>query len=64
MNARDVIRRLVAAGWREIAQKGSHKQFKHATLPGKVTIPDHGSRDLTPGVLASIERQSGVSMRG
>ena len=39
MNSREVIRRLVDAGWFEVTQVGSHKQFKHATKTGRVTVP-------------------------
>ncbi len=62
MNSADVIRALVAEGWFEARQRGSHKQFKHATRPGLVTIP-HPVRDLPIGTLRSIERQSGVTLR-
>ncbi len=62
MNARDVIRRLEADGWREVRSKGSHRQFKHPTRLGKVTVPVHGGRDLRPDVIRSIERQSGVKL--
>jgi predicted RNase H-like HicB family nuclease len=31
MDSREVIRELKRAGWREVIQSGSHKQFKHAT---------------------------------
>lgn len=62
MNSREVIRRLEAAGWREVAQRGSHKQFRHPEKPGRVTVP-HPSRDIPLGTLRSIERQSGVSFR-
>lgn len=62
MDSRTVIRLIEAAGWREVAQKGSHKQFKHPTLPGKVTVP-HPERDLPIGTVKSIERQSGTKLR-
>jgi predicted RNA binding protein YcfA (HicA-like mRNA interferase family) len=62
MNAREVLKRLQADGWFEIAQKGSHKQLKHASKPGKVTIPIHGNADLSLMVIKSIERQAGVSL--
>ena len=62
MNSREVIRRLEVDGWREVAQRGSHKQFRHPDRPGRVTVP-HPKRDLPPGTLRSIERQSGVSFR-
>jgi len=35
----------MAAGWREVARKGSHVQFKHPTIPGRVTVP-HPQRDI------------------
>ncbi len=62
MRSRDVIRALQADGWVEVAQTGSHKQFKHPTKPGRVTVP-HPSSDLKIGTLKSIERQCGVKLR-
>ncbi|MGN6143928.1 MAG: type II toxin-antitoxin system HicA family toxin [Mesorhizobium sp.] len=61
MRSRDVIRRLEADGWREVARKGSHKQFKHPTKAGRVTVPDP-RRDIPIGTLRSIEKQSGVKL--
>ena len=57
MNSRDVIRRLVDVGWFEVAQVGSHKQFKHATKPGRVTVP-FPRKDVPAGTLRSIEKQA------
>lgn len=62
MNSRDVISALLADGWREVAQKGSHKQFKHPTKPGRVTVP-HPRRDFPTGTLRSIETQAGIKLR-
>ncbi|MFA5120273.1 type II toxin-antitoxin system HicA family toxin [Zavarzinia sp.] len=62
MDSREVIRRLEAAGWREVARKGSHAQFKHPSRPGRVTVP-HPKRDLPRGTLASIERQAGMKFQ-
>ncbi len=59
MTSREAIKALEAAGWLQVRQKGSHKQFKHPDRPGLVTVP-HPSKDLKPGTLRSIERQSGV----
>ncbi|HEY5301071.1 MAG TPA: type II toxin-antitoxin system HicA family toxin [Acetobacteraceae bacterium] len=63
MKPRDAIRLLEADGWHEVRAKGSHRQFRHPLKPGLVTVPVHGARDLKPGTLASLERQSGVKMR-
>lgn len=62
MTSREVIRRLRDDGWFEVAQKGSHKQFKHATKPGRVTVP-HPIRDIPIGTLRSIEKQAAIKLR-
>ncbi|MES2097294.1 MAG: type II toxin-antitoxin system HicA family toxin [Pseudomonadota bacterium] len=62
MRSGEVIRRLEAAGWVEVRQSGSHKQFRHPDLPGRVTVP-HPKADIAIGTLRSIERQSGLRLR-
>lgn len=62
MDSRDVIRALEADGWTCIATKGSHWQFKHATKPGRVTVP-HPKKDIPIGTLKSIERQAQLKLR-
>jgi predicted RNA binding protein YcfA (HicA-like mRNA interferase family) len=62
MNSREIIRALEHDGWQLVAVKGSHHQFKHATKPGRVTVP-HPVKDIPIGTLKSIERQSGVKLR-
>lgn len=62
MKSADIIKALEADGWREVAHKGSHKQFKHPTKPGRVTVP-HPVKDMPIGTLKSIEAQSGITLR-
>jgi predicted RNA binding protein YcfA (HicA-like mRNA interferase family) len=62
MNSREVIRKIEAAGWYRVAQKGSHVQFRHTSRSGRVTVP-HPKRDMPIGTLKSIERQAGVKLR-
>jgi predicted RNA binding protein YcfA (HicA-like mRNA interferase family) len=59
MNSREVIRRLKDAGWFEVSQAGSHKQFKHPAKSGRVTVP-FPKKDIPIGTLKSIEKQSGI----
>jgi len=61
MKSREVIKKITAAGWVEVRQSGSHKQFRHPTLPGTVTVP-HSKADLARGTLKSISKQSGVPL--
>lgn len=58
----EIIAALKADGWREVAQKGSHMQFKHPAKPGRVTVP-HPRKDVPIGTLRSIERQAGIKLR-
>ena len=60
MTVREVVRIIEDGGWVMVAQKGSHRQFKHPTKPGRVTIAGHPKDDLAPGTLNSILRQAGL----
>ncbi|MGD0988046.1 MAG: type II toxin-antitoxin system HicA family toxin [Candidatus Sulfotelmatobacter sp.] len=62
MNSRDVLKALLEDGWYEVAQAGSHKQFKHLVKKGRVTLP-HPKRDIPIGTLKSIEKQAGIKLR-
>ena len=42
-----------------VAQKGSHKQFKHAAKPGRVTIAGNPGDDIANGTLNSVLKQEG-----
>lgn len=46
-------------GWYEVAVRGSHRQFKHPTKPGRVTVSGKPNDDLAPGTLNSILKQAG-----
>jgi predicted RNA binding protein YcfA (HicA-like mRNA interferase family) len=61
VHSRDVIKQLQKNGWYEVSQVGSHKQFKHPTKKGRVTVP-HPSRDIPMGTLKSIEK-AGIKLR-
>jgi predicted RNA binding protein YcfA (HicA-like mRNA interferase family) len=56
---KEVIRMLEAEGWQLSYQKGSHRQFKHPTKAGKVTVNDKPSETLDQEILNSIWKQAG-----
>lgn len=62
MDSRRVRARLLADGWVEVRQRGSHLQLKHPEKPGRVTLP-HPKRDIPVGTLRSIEKQAGIDLR-
>lgn len=59
MKIREIIKLLSNDGWYFYKQVGSHKQFKHPTKKGKVTVPNHNG-DLKVGTLNSILKQAGL----
>jgi predicted RNA binding protein YcfA (HicA-like mRNA interferase family) len=60
MTVREVIRQLTDDGWIEVGQRGSHRQFKHPTKTGKVTVAGKLGDDVRIGTLKSILRQAGL----
>jgi len=60
MKVGEVLRLLQVDGWYLAATRGSHRQFKHARKPGRVTVPGKPSDDLAPGTLNSILKQAGL----
>jgi predicted RNA binding protein YcfA (HicA-like mRNA interferase family) len=60
MKVRDVIRMIENDGWRFHTQKGSHRQFKNASKPGRVTIAGHPNDEVLPKTLASILKQAQI----
>jgi predicted RNA binding protein YcfA (HicA-like mRNA interferase family) len=60
MKVREIIKLLTNDGWFQVSQKGSHRQFKHDTKPGRVTVAGKPSDDLGPGTENSILRQAGL----
>ena len=58
MTVREVLRIIEDDGWILVAQKGSQRQYKHPTKPGRVTVAGHPKDDVAPGTLSSILRQA------
>jgi len=47
-------------GWYLVRTKGSHRQYKHFTKKGLVTIAGHVSDEMVKGTLNSILKQAGL----
>jgi len=60
MKVREVIKRLEDDGWYLVATRGSHRQYKHPTKKGRVTVAGKPSKDLHPKTLDSIWKQAGL----
>jgi predicted RNA binding protein YcfA (HicA-like mRNA interferase family) len=61
MKVSELIRILKDDGWSLSRTKGSHRQFKHSSKKGLVTVPGKESDDVRKGTLGSILRQAGLN---
>jgi predicted RNA binding protein YcfA (HicA-like mRNA interferase family) len=59
MKVKDAIKLIEQDGWYLARTRGSHRQYKHSSKPGLVTVPGKPNDDLAPGTLNSILRQAG-----
>ncbi len=60
MKVREVIRLLESDGWQLARTRGSHRQFKHPTKAGTVTVSGKLGLDMPPGTLNSVMKQAGL----
>jgi predicted RNA binding protein YcfA (HicA-like mRNA interferase family) len=60
LKVREIIELLEDDGWLLAATRGSHRQFKHPSKPGRVTVAGRPAHDLHAKTLGSIPRQAGL----
>jgi predicted RNA binding protein YcfA (HicA-like mRNA interferase family) len=60
LKPRQVSSILLALGFAEVRQRGSHKQFRHPD--GRcTTVPFHAGRDISPSLLRQIAKDIGLT---
>ena len=60
-NANEVIRILEKLGFNSIRQSGNHAIYHHPD--GRwTTVPIHGGKDLSKGILRKILKDAGISV--
>ena len=60
MKVKEIIKLIEKDGWTLNRTKGSHRQYKHSTKSGLVTIAGHPNDDLRPKTESSILKQAGL----
>ncbi|MCL2203969.1 MAG: type II toxin-antitoxin system HicA family toxin [Defluviitaleaceae bacterium] len=62
MKFKEIEKFIKSDGWYRIKAKSgtSHRQYKHPTKSGKVTIAYHGSDEIPLGTVNNILRQAGL----
>lgn len=60
MKYRDITKVVEQDGWYLKRTNGSHRQYKHSTKPGLVTIAGKPGKDVPEPMRKSILRQAGL----
>jgi predicted RNA binding protein YcfA (HicA-like mRNA interferase family) len=58
MKVSEIIKLIEADGWVLHRTKGCHRQFRHPSKPGTVTIAGKLSKDVPRGTMNSIRKQA------
>lgn len=61
MTGKEIIKILEKHGWKVLRVAGSHHRMGKGNL--RTTVPVHSNRDLGKGLLAAIEKQTGVKLK-
>jgi len=61
LKPREVVAILQALGFKEIRQRGSHRQYRHAD-GRRTTVPFHAGRDISPLLLRQIGKDVGLTV--
>ena len=60
MLVRDAIKMIQIAGWHLAATRGSHRQYRHPTKKGRVTIAGTPSDELGHGALGVVLKRANL----
>jgi len=60
VKVRNVVKMIEKDGWFVVRTKGSHRQFKHKSKKGLVTIAGKSGNELASGTLNSVLKQAGL----
>ena len=57
----EILRHLEEDGWVWVKSSGSHRQYRHATRAGRITISVHGAaEDVGPRLWSSVAGRAGL----
>ncbi len=61
VDAKQICKVLEGNGFELVRSKGSHHQFKKDGFPLVITVPFHGSKDISKGTVKGIIRDIGMT---
>ena len=60
MKVKELLKKLEDDGWYLVRTRGSHRQYKHGTKSGTITVAGKPSVEVPKGTLNAILKQSGL----
>lgn len=60
MKVSEILKAIMDDRWFQVAERGSHRQFKHPSKPGSVTIAGKPPDELAKGTQMIILKQAGL----
>ena len=60
MKVRELLKLLEEDGWYLVRAKGSHRQYRHPSKSGTVTVAGKPGVEVPKGTLNAILKQSGL----
>ena len=60
LKVKELIKALENDGWYLARTRGGHRQFRHPSKGGTVTVAGKPSVDVPPGTLSAILKQTGL----
>jgi predicted RNA binding protein YcfA (HicA-like mRNA interferase family) len=60
VKVKELIKLLEDDGWVQARMRGSHRQFKHSSKRGTVTVSGKPNVDIPPGTLNNALKQAGL----
>ena len=61
MKYRELAELMEEAGWYfERNGTGSHRIWRHPQKDFPIPIPDHGSKEINPGLVKGIKKKAGI----
>ena len=60
MKVKELIKLIESDGWFQVKMRGSHRQFKHPSKQGKVTVSGKLNIEVPPGTLNSALNQADI----
>lgn len=62
-NFRNIERKIIANGWFLVRINGSHHMYKNHHNDLTITVPNHNGKDISIGLIRSLEKNTGLSLR-